>query len=132
MTMIHRLIAIALPLILLPLSPARAQGLGAEVNYARADGDWGTEVGIGYALGFGGFALTPAAGVFLNDGDADPYGRVEATYSIPLSVTIGAGVRVSEDNTRPYATLAIPFLPMLRAKANVGPHYYAGGLTLGF
>ena len=29
---------------------AHAEGLGAEVNYGRADGHWGTEIGAGYAL----------------------------------------------------------------------------------
>lgn len=111
---------------------AQAEGLGAEVNYARADGHWGTEIGAGYALGLAGFRLTPGGGVYLRDGGTKLYGRVEATYTIPLSAAIGAGVRVSGDNTRPYATLAMPLFPKLRAKANVGPKYYAVGLTLGY
>jgi hypothetical protein len=49
-----------------------------------------------------------------------------------MSVSIGAGVRFSGDNTRPYATLAMPLIPKLRAKANVGPKYYSVGLTLGY
>lgn len=111
---------------------AHAEGLGAEAYYGRADGHWGTEVGAGYRLGFAGFSLTPGAGVYLRDGDTKLYGRVEAAYSIPLSATIGAGVRFSGDNTRPYASLALPLLPKLRAKANAGPKYYAVGLTLGY
>lgn len=118
-------------LCIFPLS-AHAQGLGVEGGYARADGGWGAELGAGYALGFAGFRLTPGAGVHLRDGDVQPYGRVEATYSIPLSATIGAGVRVSEDAVRPYATLAMPLLPKVQAKANVGPAYYALALTLGY
>lgn len=113
-------------------APAHAEGLGAEAGYGRADGHWGTELGAGYRLGLAGFSLTPGAGVFLADGDTKLYGRVEAAYTIPLSATIGAGVRFSGDNTRPYATLAMPLLPMLRVKANVGPKYYAAGLTLGY
>ncbi|KAA9018874.1 hypothetical protein [Sphingobium limneticum] len=111
---------------------AHAEGLGAEANYARADGHWGTELGAGYAMGIAGFSLTPGAGVYIRDGDTKLYGRVEAAYTIPLSMTIGAGVRFSGDNTRPYATLAMPIIPKLRAKANVGPKYYAVGLTLGY
>mgnify|MGYP006175764451 CR=1 FL=1 len=38
---------------------AHAEGLGAEVNYGRADGHWGTEIGAGYALDMAGFSLTP-------------------------------------------------------------------------
>ncbi|MEC3909962.1 hypothetical protein U5A82_05585 [Sphingobium sp. CR2-8] len=120
------MLAMALP------ATAHAEGLGAEVNYGRADGHWGTEIGAGYALGFAGFSLTPGAGVYVGNGDTKLYGRVEAAYSIPLFATIGAGVRVSGDNTRPYATLALPVFPKLRAKANVGPKYYAVGLTLGY
>ncbi|WP_416464913.1 hypothetical protein [Sphingomonas sp. VDB2] len=126
-----------LPLVALALaaalpSTAYAEGLGAEVNYGRADGHWGTEIGAGYALNMAGFSLTPGAGVYLRDGDTKLYGRVEAAYTIPLSATIGAGARFSGDNIRPYATLAMPLIPKLRAKANVGPKYYAVGLTLGY
>lgn len=115
------------------LAPAaHAEGLGVEANYGRADGHWGTELGAGYAMGIGGFSLTPGAGVYLRDGDAKLYGRVEATYSLPASATIGAGIRFSGDNTRPYATIAMPILPKLRVKGNVGPKYYTAGLTLGY
>ncbi|MDI1297124.1 MAG: hypothetical protein PSY12_14815 [bacterium] len=113
-------------------SVAHAEGLGAEVNYGRADGHWGTEVGAGYALGLSSFSLTPGAGVYLRDGGTRVYGRVEASYAIPLLATIGAGVRVSDDSARPYATIAMPLLPKLRVKGNVGPNYYAVGLTLGY
>ncbi len=119
-------IAAALP------AAAHAEGLGIEAGYGRADGHWGTELGAGYRFGLAGFSLTPGAGVFIADGDAKLYGRVEAAYTIPLSATIGAGVRISGDNTRPYATVALPLLPMLRVKANAGPKYYAAGLTLAY
>lgn len=125
------LTAAALAAAALPAA-ASAEGLGAEANYGRADGHWGTELGAGYALNMAGFSLTPGAGVYIRDGDTKLYGRVEAAYTIPLSATIGAGVRFSGDNTRPYATLAMPIIPKLRAKANVGPKYYAVGLTLGY
>lgn len=111
---------------------AHAEGLGAEANYGRADGHWGTEIGAGYAVDVAGFSLTPSAGVYLRDGDTKLYGRVEATYSLPAFATIGAGVRFSGDNTRPYATIAMPIVPKLRAKGNIGPKYYAVGLTLGY
>lgn len=113
-------------------SAAQAQGIGVEGNYSRADGHWGTELGAGYALGAGGFKLTPSGGVFLRDGDTRLYGRVEATYTIPLSLTLGAGVRVSGDNLRPYGTVAMPLIPMLKLKGNVGPKYYGVGLTFGY
>jgi hypothetical protein len=58
------------------------------------------------------------------------YGRVEATYAIPLVATVGAGVRVGND-VRPYGTVAVPLLPTISLKGNAGPHYYALGLRLG-
>ena len=118
---------------MLALAPAaQAEGLGAEANYGRADGHWGTEIGAGYAMGVAGFSLVPGGGVYLRDGAAQLYGRVEATYSLPAAATIGAGVRFSGDHTRPYATIAMPLIPKLRAKGNIGPKYYAVGLTLGY
>lgn len=126
-------LSVASALALVALTPAaQAEGIGAELNYGRADGHWGTEIGAGYAMGFGGFSLTPGGGAYLRDGDTKLYGRVEATYSLPASATIGAGIRFSGENTRPYATLAMPLIPKLRAKANVGPRYYTVGLTLGY
>ena len=122
----------ALAMLLLAPVAAQAEGLGAELNYGRADGHWGTEIGAGYAMDVAGFSLTPGAGVYLRDGDTKLYGRVEATYSLPAFATIGAGVRFSGDNTRPYATIAMPLIPKLRAKGNIGPKYYAVGLTLGY
>ncbi len=130
---LRALFAAGLPCAVLAFAPAaHAEGLGAEANYGRADGHWGTEIGAGYAMGIAGFRLTPGAGVYLRDGDTRLYGRVEATYSIPLSVTLGAGARVSSDEIRPYATLAMPLLPKLAVKGNAGPHYYTVGLTLGY
>ena len=130
---IRQTLAAASVLGILALAPAaHAEGLGAELNYGRADGHWGTEIGAGYAMDVAGFSLTPGAGVYLRDGDAKLYGRVEATYSLPAFATIGAGVRFSADNSRPYATIAMPVIPKLRVKGNVGPKYYAVGLTLGY
>lgn len=129
----RRKLALAALLGSLAIAPAaHAEGLGAEANYGRANGRWGTEIGVGYALGLAGFSLTPSAGVYLRDGAAKLYGRVEATYSLPASATIGAGIRFSGDDSRPYATIAMPLVPKLRVKGNVGPKYYALGLTLGY
>lgn len=111
---------------------AHAEGLGAEANYVRADGHWGTELGAGYALDLGAFSLTPGGGVYLRDGDTKLYGRIEAGFTLPASATIGAGVRFSGHATRPYASIAFPLLPKLAMKANAGPHYYGVGLRLGY
>lgn len=124
--------AIALAILGLSSTSASAEGIGAEANYARANGDWGAEFGGGYALDLGGFSLTPGAGVHLSDGDARLYGRIEATYSLPASLTFGAGIRISGDDPRPYATVAMPLLPKVALKGNVGPKYAAVGLRVGY
>lgn len=59
------------------------------------------------------------------------YGRVEATYSVPLVATFGVGARISDDIV-PYGTVAFPIAPKLQLKGNVGDGYYAAGLRLGF
>lgn len=113
-------------------SSAHAEGLGVEANYGRANGRWGTELGAGYAMDLAGFSLTPGAGVYVRDGGTRLYGRVEATYSVPASLTLGAGVRISRDSPRPYATVAMPLLPKFQIKGNIGPKYVAVGLRLGY
>lgn len=109
--------------------PAAGQ-VSVEGAGARADGRWGGEVGVGYGIGAAGFRLTPILGAFVADGDTRVVGKVEATYAIPLLATIGGGVRVGEGDTTPYATVALPLLPLVDLKGNVGDGYYALGLKL--
>ncbi|MXP24916.1 hypothetical protein GRI39_02500 [Altererythrobacter indicus] len=112
--------------------------MSAEANLASEDGDWGAELGAGYSLlNAGGFSLTPGAGVYIhdNDGSGDTstqlYGRVEASYSIPASVTLGIGARFAHE-VRPYGTISYPLLPMLSVKGNIGDDYYSAGLQAKF
>jgi len=64
--------------------------------------------------------------------DLQLIGRVEATYAIPLLAEAGVGLRVSKSDTTPYATVALPVLPLARLKANLGKDYVALGLRAGF
>lgn len=126
-------IALALGAALMTMTtPAQAQGLGAEANYARANERWGAELGAGYAFGLGGFSLTPGAGVYLRDGGTALYGRIEAAYQLPASLRLGIGARISDEEARPYATVAMPLLPMIALKGNVGHKYVSAGVTVGF
>lgn len=135
-----------------------------EGNGAYNEEQWGGELGIGYSIGAGGFALTPSVGAFLYQRDNDryfkddnggnsrcrdssngqyaddekcdnlgakAYGRVEATYTVPASITFGLGARISNE-VRPYATAAVPLGPRIQLKGNAGPHYYAAGLRVSF
>lgn len=60
------------------------------------------------------------------------YGKIEATYSIPLIAEVGGGARFSSDKVRPYGTVALPLAPRISLKGNAGPKYYALGLKAGF
>lgn len=61
------------------------------------------------------------------------YGRVEATYTIPMAgITVGTGARLIGDSLRPYGTIAVPLLPVLQLKGNIGPKYYAAGVSARF
>jgi opacity protein-like surface antigen len=130
-------------------TPASAQ-IVLEAFGARADGEWGGELGAGYSFGLyqgdndryfedsnGGNPRCRDGrnGQYAKSSNCDntavkPYGRVEATYSIPLAATIGAGVRIG-DEVRPYGTVALPLAPTLSLKGNAGPHYFALGLRVG-
>jgi hypothetical protein len=141
-------------------APAPA-GPAAEANFAHADGRWGAELGLGYGFGTAGFTIRPMAGALVYRGGEDrydriggncvdshgggtvhdwrcenlgarAYGKVAATYAIPLFGEVGLGGRYSGDKLRGYATAAFSFLPKLKLKANAGPHYGAAGLSLGF
>lgn len=76
-------------------------------------------------------------GQFAKDSKCDntavkAYGKIEATYSIPLVAEIGGGARFSSDKVRPYGTVAVPLAPRISLKGNAGPKYYALGLKAGF
>lgn len=58
------------------------------------------------------------------------YGRLEATYTVPMAATFGAGVRIG-DEVKPYGTVAVSIAPKVKMKGDAGPGYYALGLHLG-
>lgn len=64
--------------------------------------------------------------------DLQLIGRVEATYAIPLLAEAGLGLRITKGATTPYATVAMPILPMAKLKGNLGEDYIALGLRVGF
>ncbi|MBH0111824.1 hypothetical protein I5E68_02510 [Novosphingobium sp. YJ-S2-02] len=141
-------------------SPASAQ-VTAEANVAKWKGQWGGEIGVGYPiLRDGGFSVTPSVGAFIYDRDhpnyyevgdecyrrvddapagesrcdgsgLKAYGRVEATYSLPM-FSLGVGARAMGDSVRAYGTTAMPVMPMIDAKLNLGDGYLAAGLQARF
>jgi len=111
--------------------PAHAGGLGGEANYGHAEGRDGAELGAGYALTLEGFSLTPGGGLFIRNGETKAYARAEAAFTVPGSVTVGVGVRVAEE-ARPYGTVSVPVMPKVAIKGNVGDHYLAIGLKVGY
>lgn len=114
---------------------AHANGVMAEANLARAHGEWGAELGGGYALQGGGFTLRPMAGVMLYDRDGTEtrlFGKVEASYTLPASLEFGLGARFTSDRTRGYALVSMPIAPAVRLRANAGEGYFALGARLSF
>lgn len=69
---------------------------------------------------------------YCNNLAVSAYGKIEATYTIPLGPEIGAGVRLSQEQTSPYGTIAIPLAPSIKLKGNAGDGYYAVGIRAGF
>ena len=63
--------AAAFGLAILP-QQAAAQ-VAVEGNVARADSEWGAELGVGYSLKSSGFAIRPMGGVLVYQGDNDRY-----------------------------------------------------------
>ena len=142
-------------------APAAAQ-VTAGASVARAEGDWGGELSAGVpVIQDGGFKLTPGGGVFfhhrghpgyenvdsqcfnltsgdqVSDGKCDNsgtkvFGKVEATYSLPASLTFGAGVRFISGDLRAYGTVSMPVFPRFDVKANLGDHYLAAGIQAHF
>jgi hypothetical protein len=143
-------------------SPAAAQvSVEANVakSEGRWGGELGAGYSI---ISIEGFRVTPSVGVFIFDGQRDGfsedsndrcvgptgqpgdselcdstatkiYGRAEATYTLPLAgITAGFGGRLMSGEFRPYGTVALPILPLLNVKGNVGPKYVAAGLNARF
>jgi hypothetical protein len=144
------------------VTPASAATVTAEANVARSEGDWGGELAVGVpVIQDGGFAITPAVGAFFHKRDHDGYdtadsqcirqsdgeqvsdgkcdnsgtkifGKVEATYKLPMSLSFGLGARFIGDDLRGYGTVAMPLAPFIDVKGNIGDHYVAAGLQARF
>lgn len=141
--------------------PVAAQVV-AEANVARTEGDWGGELAAGVpVISDGGFSITPGVGAFfhhrghpgydedggqcfnkdtgdqVSDGKCDNsgtkiFGKVEATYRLPASLAVGIGARFISGDLRAYGTVAMPVLPHVDVKGNLGDHYIAAGLQARF
>lgn len=143
-------------------SPAMAATVTAEANVARSEGDWGGELAVGVpVIQDGGFSITPGVGAFFHKRDHDAYyhedsqcfrksndeqvsdgkcddsgtkifGKVEATYQLPMSFSFGVGARLIGDDLRAYGTVAMPLAPFIDVKGNLGDHYVAAGVQAKF
>ena len=143
-------------------SPAMAATVTAEANVARSEGDWGGELALGAPIiEDGGFSITPAVGAFFHKRDHDGYdhrdsqciresdgeqvsdgkcdnsgtkifGKVEAMYKLPMSLSFGLGARFIGNDLRGYGTVAMPLAPFIDVKGNIGDHYVAAGVQAKF
>jgi hypothetical protein len=142
--------------------PATAATVTAEANVARSEGDWGGELAVGVPIiQDGGFSITPGVGAFFHKRDHDGYdnqdsqcirtsdgeqvsdgkcdnsgtklfGKVEAMYKLPMSLSFGLGARFIGDDLRGYGTVAMPLAPFIDVKGNIGDHYVAAGVQAKF
>ncbi len=108
-------------------TPAAAQ-LVLEGNGARADGEWGGEVGLGYAIGLAGFRLAPAAGVLVYRSDDDRY-RQDANGGSPRCRDTSNGQYASDSEcddaaVKPYgrieAAYSIPLVATIGGGVRIG------------
>jgi len=76
---IYKMAVLSAVMALVPMTSVAAKGFGAEALGARAQGEWGGELGIGYNAQIGPIAIRPIAGVFIHQGDNDRY--YEDTFS---------------------------------------------------
>lgn len=60
-------------------SGAEAKGWGGELTVAKAEDQWGAELGVGYGAAIGPVTIRPVAGAFLYRGDNSRY--YEQTFS---------------------------------------------------
>lgn len=142
-------------------TPAAAK-VAAEAGVARSEGSWGGELSVGMpVIEDGGFSITPSVGAFLHKRDHPDYyhdnsqcfsratdeqvsggrcddsgtkifGKVEATYRLPASFSLGVGARLIGNDLRAYGTAAMPLAPFIDGKVNVGDHYLAAGVQARF
>ena len=142
-------------------TPAAAT-ITADANVARSEGSWGGELAVGMpVIEDGGFAITPGVGVFFHKRDHDGYfeddsqcfrrsdgervgdghcddsgtkifGKVEATYRLPMALAFGVGARFIGNDLRAYGTAAMPLVPFIDGKINIGDNYLAAGVQARF
>lgn len=153
--------AIAAVLLLAPVTAANAQGIGGEINIARAQGETGAELGVGYQFNLGPIAIRPIVGGFVHqaegfsrdtfsngqsrcrdesngrfaeDGscvDVDWYAKAEAAFATG-PIEIGGGARFSDEKTRPYGLIAFNLSSSLKLQGSAGDSFFAAGVRLGF
>ncbi len=70
---IVKLAVLGAAIVFAPVAAVEAKGFGAEVLGARAQGEWGGELGVGYGVRLGPIAIRPIAGAFVHKGDDDRY-----------------------------------------------------------
>lgn len=70
-----KLAVLSAAIVAAPTASVQAKGFGAELLGARAQSEWGGELGIGYGVQVGPFAIRPIAGAFVHKGDNDRYER---------------------------------------------------------
>ena len=123
-------IATAVAAATLAAAPAAAQ-VSLEANAARAEEQWGAELGAGFtALSLGALRMTPGVGVFLFDGREDGY-ALDASDRCRETATNASAANELCDNiaAKLYARAEATFtLPVMGISAGFGGRYMSGAL----
>ncbi len=119
----------------LALVPGTAQAdIVAEGNVARADGDWGVELGGGFdVLSIGGFKLRPMGGVFVYSDDDERYYEDRNSLGPTQCRDRETGFFVDDERCddgalRAYAKVEATFTLLGTAEAGLGARYSVGNL----
>lgn len=146
----------------LTLAPTVEAQLLGELDIARAQGDWGAELGIGYQFNLGPIAIRPIGGGFIHQAEGfsrdtfsngqsrcrndsngqfatdesctqiDWYAKAEAAVVTRSGFEVGGGARFSDEKVRPYGLIAFQVARNIKLHAAGGDRYFAGGARVSF
>ena len=102
--------------------------VAVEANVARADSEWGAELGAGYSFKFKGLAIRPMGGVLVYQGDNDRYyqddiGGGQTRCRDRSNGQFADDANCDDTAFKPYAKVEGTFTLLGSAEAGLGARY---------
>lgn len=120
-------------LVIAGAQPASAQvAVEAMLLKGRGSDTIFTQIGVGYDFKMSGFRLSPMVSTISSGSDFRIFGRGEVGYTIPAIAEVGAGVRFNRDYRLGYLSVAVPIVPTIRLKGNLGEDFFEIGARFSF